>query len=64
MAFTKVGMANVSVFFDWAKANVLKEDTPYIKVCTINGTYAWRRPKSKGAPKKAAKKTAKRKGER
>lgn len=53
---TKLGVAHVSDFFDWAKANVLKEDTPWIHIKTINGTYRWERPKPK---RKVAKKKAK-----
>jgi hypothetical protein len=59
MKLTKVGEATVATFFDWAKANVLKEDTPWIRVTTINGTYRWMRPgspkkKKRAAPKKRA----------
>ncbi len=38
---TKIGEARVSDFFNWAMRNVLKEDTPWIKVVTVNGTYSW-----------------------
>lgn len=65
MSRIKVGEARVADFFDWAKANVLREDTPWILVKTINGTHSWRRPsKPRGAPKRATKKPAKRKGAR